>query len=74
MNDRQLRMLRWVSSLMEQLAKPEIRSLLTGPQLEAMLTRAKMVVNAELALETTSEAEAVGVARDLEELEKIYSL
>jgi hypothetical protein len=74
MNDRQLRMLRWVATLLEQLAKPEIRGALTDRQLEMLLTRAKMVMNAEVALETTSEVEAVGVARDLEELEKIYSL
>ena len=74
MNDRQLRMLRWVSTSLEKLTNPEIRSRLTEPQLQAMLTRLKTVVNAEVALETTREVEEVGVARDVEELEKIYSL
>jgi hypothetical protein len=74
MNDRQLRMLRWVSTSLEKLTNPEIRSRLTEPQLQAMLTRLKTVVNAEVALDTTREVEEVGVARDVEELEKIYSL
>jgi hypothetical protein len=74
MNDRQLRMLRWVSTSLEKLTNPEIRGRLTDPQLQAMLERLKTVVNAEVALETTSEVEEVGVARDVEELEKIYSL
>jgi hypothetical protein len=74
MNDRQLRMLRWVSTSLEKLSNPEIRGRLTEPQLQAMLTRLKTVVNAEVALETTREIEEVGVARDVEELEKIYSL
>jgi hypothetical protein len=74
MNDRQLRMLRWVSASLEKLSKPEIRGRLTEPQLHAMLTRLKTVVNAEVALETTREIEEVGVARDVEELEKIFNL
>jgi hypothetical protein len=74
MNDRQLRMLRWVSTSLEKLTNPEIRSKLTEPQLQATLRRLKTVVNAEVALETTREIEEVGVARDVEELEKIYNL
>jgi hypothetical protein len=74
MNDRQLRMLRWVSTSLEKLSYPEIRGRLTEPQLQAMLTRLKTVVNAEVALEMTREIEEVGVARDVEELEKIFSL
>jgi hypothetical protein len=74
MNDRQLRMLHWVSTSLGKLANPEIRYRLTDAHLEAMLTRIKAVVNAELALEATNEVEEIGAARDVEELEKIYSL
>ena len=74
MNDRQIRMLRWVSTMLEHLAKPEFRSLLTGPELEGLLTRGKLVLDAELALEDTGAVEQVGVAKDLEELERLYRL
>ncbi len=74
MNDRQIRLLRWVSTMMDQLSKPEVRRLLTEAQLEKFLTRGKTLVNAEIALETTDEVEQIGVAKDLEELEKIFSL
>ena len=74
MNDRQIRLLRWVSTMMDQLSKPEVRRLLTEGQLEMFLTRGKTLVNAEIALETTCEVEQIGVAKDLEELEKIFSL
>jgi hypothetical protein len=69
-----MRMLRWVSTTMDKLSNPEIRCLLTDTQLEAILRRGKMLVNAEIALEATNEVAEVGMARDLEELEKIYSL
>jgi len=74
MDDRQIRLLRWVSTIMDQLAKPQVRSLLTEAQMERFLTRVKTLVNAEIALETTADVEEVGVAKDLEELEKIFSL
>ncbi len=74
MSDRQIRLLRWVSTMMDQLSKPEVRRLLTEAQLEMFLTRGKTLVNAEIALETTYEVEEIGVAKDLDELEKIFSL
>ncbi len=74
MNERRLRMLRWLSKMLEHLAKPEVRNLLTGPQLESILTRGYLLVNAEIALETTDEVERLGIDKDLEELEKLYNL
>jgi len=74
MNERQLRMLRWMSAMLEHLAKPELRHLLSEPDLQAVLIRGKMLVDAEIAMETTNEVEQIGVDKDLEELEKLYSL